>query len=144
MKLVLLFFLLLITTSVFSQEKVIWSNVYNQKSKTIEMTATIVEGWHLYSQIKSEEIGPVPTSFAFTSNELVTLTGSVSEPKPYQEFDPNFETTLNFFKDKVTFSQKAVASQTTTQEIIISFMVCNSIMCMPPIDQKFTVEIKPN
>ena len=50
MKLTSLFFLLFITTSVFSQEKVTWSNVYNQKTKTIEMTATIVEGWHLGTQ----------------------------------------------------------------------------------------------
>ncbi len=141
MKLLLL--ILFSSNVLLSQDKVVWKNEYNQKTKSIEMTATIAEGWHLYSQIKSEEIGPVPTSFVFPANEFVKLNGNVLEPKPIQEFDPNFETTLNFFKDKVTFSQNAIASQTANQEVVISFMVCNATMCLPPVDQKFTIEIKP-
>ena len=128
----------------FSQEKVTWSNEYNQKTKNIEMTASIAEGWHLYSQFISNDIGPIPTSFAFTENEFVSVSGKVSEPKAIQEYDENFEATLDFFKEKVTFTQKAVAKQTTVEEIIITYMVCNETMCLPPIDQKFTVEIKAN
>ena len=128
----------------FSQEKVTWSNVYNLKTKNIEMTASIAEGWHLYSQFISNDIGPIPTSFNFTENEFVSISGKVSEPKAIQEYDENFEATLDFFKEKVTFTQKAVAKQTTMEEIIITYMVCNETMCLPPIDQKFTVEIKAN
>jgi Disulphide bond corrector protein DsbC len=128
----------------FSQEKVTWSNVYNAKTKNIEMTASIAEGWHLYSQFISNEIGPIPTSFTFTENEFVSIAGKVSEPKAIQEYDENFEATLDFFKNEVMFTQKAVAKQTTVEEIIITYMVCNETMCLPPIDQKFTVEIKAN
>jgi len=128
----------------FSQEKVTWSNVYNAKTKNIEMTASIAEGWHLYSQFISNEIGPIPTSFTFTENEFVSIAGKVSEPKAIQEYDENFEATLDFFKNEVMFTQKAVAKQTTVEEIIITYMVCNETMCLPPIDQKFTVEIKVN
>ncbi len=144
MKLFTLLFFAFFTIYGFSQEKVTWENKYNQKTNTIEMTATIAEGWHLYSQLVDNEIGPVPTSFVFTENKLISLTGKVVEPKPIQEYDENFEATLNFFKDKVTFSQKAIAKQETIQEITISYMVCNETMCLPPIDQKFTIEIKPN
>ncbi len=128
----------------FSQEKVTWSNVYNAKTKNIEMSASIAEGWHLYSQFISNEIGPIPTSFTFTENEFVSIAGKVSEPKAIQEYDENFEATLDFFKNEVMFTQKAVAKQTTVEEIIITYMVCNETMCLPPIDQKFTVEIKAN
>ena len=106
----LLFFTILAFTS-FSQEKVTWEAKYNQKSKSIEMTATIAEGWHLYSQLIDNKIGPVPTSFVFTENKLVSLSGKVNEPKPIQEYDENFEATLNFFKDEVMFSQKAISKQ---------------------------------
>lgn len=108
------------------------------------MTASIAEGWHLYSQFISNEIGPIPTSFTFTENEFVSIAGKVSEPKAIQEYDENFEATLDFFKNQVMFTQKAVAKQTTVEEIIITYMVCNETMCLPPIDQKFTVEIKAN
>ena len=108
------------------------------------MTASIAEGWHLYSQFISNDIGPIPTSFTFTENEFVSISGKVSEPKAIQEYDENFEATLDFFKEKVTFTQKALAKQTTVEEIIITYMVCNETMCLPPIDQKFTVEIKAN
>ena len=128
----------------FSQEKVTWSNVYNAKTKNIEMSASIAEGWHLYSQFISNEIGPIPTSFTFTENEFVSIAGKVSEPKAIQEYYENFEATLDFFKNEVMFTQKAVAKQTTVEEIIITYMVCNETMCLPPIDQKFTVEIKAN
>ena len=103
------------------------------------MTASIAEGWHLYSQFISNDIGPIPTSFNFTENEFVSISGKVSEPKAIQEYDENFEATLDFFKEKVTFTQKALAKQTT-----VEYMVCNETMCLPPIDQKFTVEIKAN
>lgn len=119
-------------------------NVYNQKTKNIEMTATIADGWHLYSQHISNEIGPVPTAFKFSTNENVTLSGDVKEPKAIQEYDENFEATLDFFKEKVTFQQKAEAKNTVEQEIIITYMVCNDVMCLPPVDQKFVVEIKSN
>ncbi len=143
MKLFTFIFFTILTLTTFSQEKVTWENKYNQKTKNIEMTATIAEGWHLYSQLIDNKIGPVPTSFVFTENQSVVFSGKVEEPKPIQEYDENFEATLNFFKDEVMFSQKAIAKQSTTQEIIISYMVCNETMCLPPIDQKFTIEIKP-
>jgi thiol:disulfide interchange protein DsbD len=66
MKLFTLLYFTVLTFFGFSQEKVTWENKYNQKTKSIEMTATIAEGWHLYSQLVENEIGPVPTSFVFS------------------------------------------------------------------------------
>lgn len=144
MRSIFILFFLLITTVSFSQDKVTWTNIYNQKTKSIEMTATIADGWHLYSQHISNEIGPVPTAFKFSANENIILSGDVKEPKAIQEYDENFEATLDFFKEKVTFLQKAEAKNTVEQEIIITYMVCNDVMCLPPVDQKFVVEIKSN
>lgn len=144
MKSIFILFFISISAMAFSQDKVTWMNTYNQKSKMIEMTATIADGWHLYSQHISNEIGPVPTAFKFSENEKISLSGGVKEPKPIQEYDENFEATLDFFKEKVTFSQKAEAKETSEQEIIITYMVCNETMCLPPVDQKFVVEIKSN
>lgn len=144
MKQILFFVFLFFALNTFSQEKVSWTTNYNPKTKSVEITATIAEGWHLYSQYISNEIGPVPTAFKFTENPLVTLKGKVSEPKPIQEYDENFEATLDFFKEKATFLQEIVVKSSTQLEVIITYMVCNDVMCMPPVDQKFVIEIKPN
>ncbi|MFN6084126.1 MAG: hypothetical protein ACK476_04270, partial [Fluviicola sp.] len=47
----------------------------------------------------------VPTSFAFNEVSKQQLKGEVIEPKPVQEYDPNFEANLDFFKHKVVFVQ---------------------------------------
>ncbi len=106
MKQIIVYFALLLNFTVFAQEKVTWATNYNSKSKEVVLTATIAEGWHLYSQHISNEIGPVPTAFKFIDNPNVKLSGKVDEPKPIQEYDENFEATLDFFKEKAVFTQK--------------------------------------
>ena len=142
-KIIFLAFLFLNLIS-FSQEKVTWTTGYNPKKQSVEITATIAEGWHLYSQHISNEIGPVPTAFKFIENPNVTLKGVVLEPTPIQEYDENFEATLDFFKEKAMFHQEIIAKNSTDLEVIITYMVCNDVMCLPPVDQKFVVQIKPN
>ena len=44
----------------------------------LHMTATPPAGWHIYSQ-NTPEGGPIPTSFTFNNNALVTLSGKVKE-----------------------------------------------------------------
>ena len=48
----------------------------SDKKYEVHMTATINSGWHLYAQNVGVE-GPLPTSFAFTRNPLLSLDGKV-------------------------------------------------------------------
>lgn len=140
-----LFFLLLVLStsfSVFSQEKVKWSFSYNSKLNQIELTADITDGWHMYSQHLNNDIGPVPTSFSFNDVSKQQLKGEVIEPKPVQEYDPNFEANLDFFKHKVVFVQKLKKGAKGKVEGTITYMVCNETMCLPPTDVPFSIEIK--
>lgn len=140
-----LFFLLLfisVTSSVFSQEKVKWTFTYNSKLNQIEMTAEIADGWHMYSQHLNNDIGPVPTSFIFSDASKLQLKGVVVEPKPVQEYDPNFEANLDFFKHTVVFVQKLKKGVKGKLEGSVTFMVCNETMCLPPTEVPFSLEIK--
>lgn len=140
-KLLVLSLFTLLGFLVRAQDKVVWTVSYNSESKEIEFKAKIADGWHLYSQHISNEIGPVPTNFVFTENPTVKWFGPVTEPTPIQEYDPNFEATLNFFKNEVVFKRKITPESKGTISGYINYMVCNDITCIPPVNVDFTITI---
>lgn len=135
-------FFILISNLIFGQSNVQWDNKFNAASSSIEFKATIAEGWHLYSQFISDDIGPVPTTFVFESNSKVKLIGKVTEPTPIQKYDENFEGMLDFFEGEVIFTQKVALKKSTVLKGTITYMVCNNTMCLPPIDKLITIELK--
>lgn len=135
--------ILFVSTFVLNAQSVVkWSHSFNQKEGTIDIKADIQEGWHLYSQHVSAEIGPVPTSFFFAENGDVKLIGKVNEPKPEREYDENFEGLLDFFKGSVTFQQKVLAKKNTTLTYTVTYMVCDNTMCLPPVDETYSIELE--
>lgn len=135
-----LLFVFMISLS-FGQEKVEWSYSFDSESSTIQVKAGIAEGWHLYSQYIENEIGPIPTSITFEENEDYVIVGKTIEPESLKEYDPNFEGDLNFFKDEVVFTQKIKLEKSTTVNGVVTFMVCNDTMCLPPTDIEFSITI---
>lgn len=140
-KRVVFFFALFLTLAVQAQEKVTWTFGYNNESKEVEFHATIAGGWHLYSQHIKNDIGPVPTTFIYTESMGISVEGAIAEPKPIQEYDENFEATLDFFKDQVLFTQKIQSGSKGTLTGYVTYMVCNDVMCLPPVDVPFTITI---
>lgn len=124
-----------------AQEKVTWTTTYNKEKNQIELKASIGEGWHLYSQFINNDIGPVPTAFAFQENPTVTFVDKVAEPAPIHEYDENFEANLDFFKSQVVFTQKLAKGSKGKVTGTITYMVCNDVMCLPPVDVPFEVTI---
>ena len=142
-----IFLLLLCSFSVCcsqAQEVVKWDFQYNPKSRQVEITAAIENGWHLYSQFIQNDVGPVPTTITFKSSDDFQLIGAVAEPKAIQKYDENFEATLDFFEHQVVFTQKIKAKKETALEGSVTFMVCNETMCLPPVDRKFKITIPKN
>lgn len=132
---------ILVSMLSFGQEKVEWTYSFDSESSTIQIKATIDEGWHLYSQHIDNEIGPVPTSISFEKNGEVVIVGKTIEPESLKEYDENFEGELNFFKDEVVFTQKIKLKKSTTLNGVVTFMVCNDTMCLPPTDIDFSIKI---
>lgn len=139
----ILLFIFSISLQTFGQSKIQWDFSYNQELDAIEMTATIADGWHLYSQHVDNEIGPVPTNFVFDENQHIKWIGKVNEPTPIQKYDETFEAMLDFFVGKVMFQQRLTAKKTTTVNGVVTYMLCNDTMCLPPTDEKFSIKI-PN
>lgn len=107
--------------------------------RTLTATATIDEGWHLYSQHTDPE-GPVPTTFSY---EGVTLVGATEElsnaDKTYSDL---FELEVIQFDTKAVFQQKIKASPGSKMvTATINFMCCDGDKCLPPSDVEFTMQL---
>lgn len=142
MRFIFSFIFILLISSSFAQRKVEWSFTYDSENEEILMTATIEEGWHMYSIDVNENIGPVATSFSFDKNKAVKLKGEVEQPSPISEYDENFEGDLTYFEESVTFTQKIKFKESTSLKGTVTYMVCDNTMCMPPVDESFVITIE--
>ena len=120
----------------FSQKKVSDTEV------ELNFKATIDDGWYVYSQNAGE--GPVSTEFTFTDSDLFTLVGKVVEGEPLEEFDPNFDVVLKYFKKEAVFTQ--IVNVKSNEDFILKgevyYMTCDSTQCLPPEALGFSFEIE--
>lgn len=110
----------------------------------VTITATFAEPWHIYSQ-NTPDGGPVPTSFTFAKNPLVSLVGKTKEVGKLQTIhDKNFGVDVKYYSNKVSFTQlvKVKGNVKTNLSGEVEFMVCNDHECLPPSSSKFSVALK--
>lgn len=118
------------------------SKKINAQTWQIQIIASIESGWHLYAQEAGE--GPVPTTFKFKNNPLVTTSGKVKEVgKLRKSFDRNFNSELKYYENQVSFVQTVsiVGKAATDVKGIVEFMVCNDHECLPPKQVDFKIEV---
>ena len=117
---------------------------YKGNDITLLLSATIDKGWHMYAQDLPSDEGPLPTVFEFEESTKYIRSGKTIEPKPHEYFDPNFQVNSAYFEDKVTFRQKIeLIGKSNKFDVkgLVSFMVCNDEMCLPPEDVEFSIKI---
>lgn len=137
MRYLLLMVSLLLTTSSFSQiyDPVDWATSVektNDSTYTLIATATIEDGWHLYSQ-NVPDGGPIATDFSYKESEDYKLFGETIEEEGNTIQDPVFEMEITYFEDEVDFRQQirySGAPIKVTGEV--TFMVCDDERCLAP------------
>jgi thiol:disulfide interchange protein DsbD len=102
----------------------------------IQLSATLDQGWHLYSLTPVPQ-GPSPTTIGLPAGQPFALAGDITEPLPQVKYDPNFDRETSFFEDAVTFVlpikiEAAARPGAHTVNIAVSFQVCDSRLCLPP------------
>ncbi|MCL2512125.1 MAG: thioredoxin family protein [Bacteroidales bacterium] len=113
------------------------SNVISDDEIELTATATIDDGWHLYSQIIVEGIGPVPLRFEFAGDTTkYQRLGEVSEPTPHKEWDDIFEMDVYYFEKEVTFTQRIILltpEEPLRIEMLAEGQVCSDAagVCVP-------------
>lgn len=138
--------LLFSTTIMFAQlSKVVWASSAKKLANgkyEIHFTAKVPAGFHLYSQFTGE--GPVPTSFTFNKNALLSIEGPVKEKgKLITVDDPVWNNKQKFYSGTVEFIQvvKQKTKVKTNVSGSIEYMICDEKKCLPPTTYQFNVAL---
>ncbi len=123
----------------FSQKKL------DENKIELSFKATIDEGWYIYSQDAGE--GPVSTEFTFfdpSPDRYFVEENWVQEQVPIEEFDPNFDAVLKYFKNETVFNVKI--DVLSTEDFVLKgevyYMTCDSTQCLPPEALEFSFDIE--
>lgn len=113
---------------------------------TLALTATIDDGWHLYS-LTLPAGGPIPTRITVPNGQEFTAAGDVIEPVTKSSFDSNFNMTLEYFEEKATFGVPLKASMAAgwgdvPARVAVSYQTCNDKFCLPPKQVVVTTQVK--
>lgn len=136
-KIALLLLSFLISVTAFSQiyDPISWETSFEQTSDstyTLIATATIKEGWHLYSQQVPDD-GPVPTAFTFNPSDNYKILGKTQQEEGVTKHDPTFDMQITYFEKQAKFKQPILKKgELGTIEGNVNFMVCNDERCLPP------------
>ncbi len=125
-------------------EPVKWSFSYNKISDGVYdliYTASIEEGWNVYSQF-IDEGGPVPTMITYEDLGGATLDGDATEAGHRKEgIDPIFEMqVIKFLSDEDFVITQRIKTSDIEKSIsgYLTFMCCNDEKCLPPSDVDFS------
>lgn len=148
MKSLMVLFLALSSVSIAHSQlnPVKWSYEAIQVSEGVydlTFTAHIQDGWYVYSQYLASDEGPIPTSFHFEDNDLVSLKGKNQEAGDRHEgYDDLFMMDIVKFSGEPTFTQRVVVSGDTILKGYLEFMTCDNERCLPPSDIPFQFNLR--
>ncbi len=124
-----------------------WNMDYKQVNELefdLIFTATIDDGWAIYSQYLENDDGPIRTSFEYDTGAHFQLKGKNEESGNRKEaFDKMFEMNLIKFFKKAVFTQR-VAVPDISKPItgFLEFMTCDDTRCLPPDQIDFEFKLK--
>ncbi len=115
------------------------SKALEDGSYELTFTATLDDGWYIYSQ-NIDEGGPIPTSFEFDDHKAngdITENGDMIE-----KFDNMFEMQVRKYSKTVSFVANVKAKAGDTVTGYLTYMTCDDKRCLPPedVDFEFTIE----
>ena len=113
---------------------------------TLALTATVDEGWHLYSTTQPPG-GPVATRITVAEGGPFELLTSPVGPAPRIAFDPNFSMETEFYDADVVFDVSVRVSETAPPgpyELVVNarFQACDERFCLPPRTERLVVPLQ--
>ena len=115
------------------------------KTFEVEMKATIIPGWHLYSQQQPADAIAIPTEFIWNQNPLVQLKGKIREVGKMERYkDATLGVTAHQYSGQVTFVQtvELKAKVKTALSGTVEYQTCDDEKCLPPKKIPFTISLK--
>jgi len=145
LKVIIFFFLIGSVANAQIHKPVVWETSVekiNDADFNLIISATIEDGWHLYSQHVPEG-GPIATSISINADdEKFQLIGETNEDEGHEEYDNVFRMNIKFFENKASFKQKIrlLTDDKIKIEGTLEFMVCDDTFCLPPTEVDFSFE----
>ena len=109
------------------------------------MKATIIQGWHLYSQQQPADAIAIPTEFVWNQNPLVQLKGKIREVGKMERYkDVTLGVTAHQYSGQVTFVQtvELKAKVKTAISGTVEYQTCDDEKCLPPKKIPFSISLK--
>jgi hypothetical protein len=138
-------FFSLLSTWAFSQEKIQWSFDYVAFPSSIQISAKIENGWHLYTLDLDPSIGPVPTQIVLEKNKLV------KELQPFEvsteakkSFEANFGAEVSYYEHEFHAFKRILVKKPTIVKGELTYMLCDDKRCLPPKTIPFEIKVKPS
>ena len=119
--------------------KKISNNLYE-----LQMTATIQNGWHLYSQNQPDDAIAIPTAFSFNKNPLLDFDGKVKEVGKMVKYkDDKLGVSANQYSNKVVFVQKIKLKGKAKTNVTgkLEYQTCNDEKCLPPKTMNLSISL---
>lgn len=122
-----------------------WEAVMSDNTHgTINLTATIDKGYHIYGMTAHED-GPVPTTIRFDDADGIVYDGALTvSSDPEKKVDTTFNLVLEMWSGTVTFSRAFVITDPTAAVGVsgtIRYMACNDANCTSPKTEQFAIAI---
>ncbi|WP_240612539.1 protein-disulfide reductase DsbD family protein [Brumimicrobium salinarum] len=111
---------------------------------TIVGKMKVDEHWHINALTLPEDNFGIPTTFKVHKSDNYILSGEVIEPTPTEEFDEVSEENLRYHTGRFELKQKIkVKSKDDFQlKLDFGFQPCDSVKCLFPFEETFTVDVK--
>ena len=113
-------------------------NMTGETAGEIVFSATIDDGWHVYSTDLGSD-GPTAATFHVVKMEGAETVGTLM-PRGHviKQYDRMFDMELRFFEKKATFVQRVrVTKPKFFIEGYLEYGACNDEMCLPPTQVEF-------
>jgi DsbC/DsbD-like thiol-disulfide interchange protein len=115
---------------------------------TIDLTADILEGWHVYG-LAQPSGGPTSLHVALDDNEAVQAAGAVSGTAPIRKHDSSFDLetqvyTRSFILHVPVQVKQHPAAGKQSVSVSVRFQACSDRICLPPrtIHVPVSIEIR--
>jgi thiol:disulfide interchange protein DsbD len=138
-------FLSLLSTWAFGQEKIEWSFEYAEFPSSIQISAKIENGWHLYALDLDPSIGPVPTQIVLEKNKLVKELQPIEvRTIAKKSYEANFGAEVSYYEHDFLASKRILVKKPTIVKGELTYMLCDDKRCLPPKTIPFEIKVKPS
>ena len=137
-------FFCFLSTWAFGQDKIQWSFEFIPYPASLQISAKIENGWHLYALDLDPNIGPVPTQIVLEKNKAVqVLNAFEASAKAKQSYDANFGAEVSYFENSFEASNRIKVKKPTIVKGELTYMLCDDKRCLPPQTIPFEIKVTP-